>query len=222
MKKILLTLISIFLFNFIFAQSLLNEKYYFVNGTELFGIKRSNDTIYEFKCRPDFKCSSNNRKRFVVLESKIFGNQKILKIERIDSIPLTTNPIPEDRYKILGLEKLTDKKLKIVNETTKYTLDSITKIDLNSELLKDKFGFTYYTESFLTDLETNYEITNEQAVEIFEDIKENIQTVELYKETKTGDIYGSGITAELIAIEMIKLKLSPLQARNRIEKALRK
>ncbi|WP_282122671.1 hypothetical protein [Algibacter mikhailovii] len=50
----------------------------------------------------------------------------------------------------------------------------------------------------------------------------NIKQLELYEKTKTGDIYGSGITAKLIATKMVKLNLSPLNAKDRIEKALRK
>jgi hypothetical protein len=221
MKKILLTTISLLLFNSIFSQSLLEENYYFVNGTEIFGVKRSNDTIYQFKCRPDFVCSTY-RKTFKILKSKKVGEREILAIERLDSIKMSANPFPKDRYKIIGFERLEKGKLKIINETKKYTLDSLSKIKFDINLLNEKFGFTYYTKSFLTDLKTDYEITNKQAKEILEKLKENIKSVKYYESTKTGDIYASGITAELIAIEMIKLDLSPLQARNRIEDALRK
>ncbi len=222
MRNILITTILSFIFNSVFSQTLLEDKYYFVNGTELFGIKKSNDTIFEFKCNSDFKCSDKYRKRFKILKNKKIGQKEILVIERIDSIPLKTNPIPADRYKIIGFEKIEKGKLKFINEAKSYTLDSLSAIPFEIQFLNDKFGFTYYTESFLTELKTDYEISPELAEQIFSDLKNNIEQVELYKKTKTGDIYGSGITAELIATEMIKLNLSPLNAKERIEKALRK
>jgi hypothetical protein len=222
MKKFLLITIFVFISNNVFSQNLLDDTYYFVNGTELFGIKKSNDTIFEFKCNSDFKCSEKYRKKFKILKTKTIGQKEILAIERIDSIPLTTNPIPDDRYKIIGFEKIEKGKLKFINEAKSYTLDSLSAIPFEIRILNDKFGFTYYTESFLTELETEYEISTELAEQIFSDLKNNVEQVELYKKTKTGDIYGSGITAELIATEMIKLKLSPLNAKDRIEKTLRK
>jgi hypothetical protein len=222
MKNILLTTILVFICNSVFSQNLLDNKYYFVNGNELFGIKKSNDTIFEFKCNPNFKCSTKYRKRFKILKNKIVGQKEILAIERIDSIPLTTNPIPANRYKIIGFEKIEKGKLKFINEAKSYTLDSLSAIPFEIQFLNDKFGFTYYTESFLTELKTEYEISSEFAEQIFSDLKNNIEQLELYKKTKTGDIYRSGITAELIATELIKLNLSPLNAKDRIEKALRK
>ena len=222
MKKSLLITLILLISNSVISQNLLNEKYYFVNGTELFGIKKSNDTIFEFKCNPNFNCSDRYRKKFKILKNKIIENKQILAIERIDSIPLSTNPIPADRYKIIGFEKIQKGKLKFINEAKTYTLDSLSAIPFEIEFLKDKFGFTYYTESFLTELETDYNISAEQAERVMSNFKNYTERLKLYEKTKTGDIYRSGIMAELIAAEMIKLNLSPLQARNRIEKALQK
>lgn len=222
MKNILLTLLFSFIINTVSSQNLLDDTYYFVNGTELFGIKKSNDTIFEFKCNSDFQCSDKYRKKFKILKNIMIGQKEILAIERIRSIPLTTNPIPVNRYKIIGFEKIKKGKLKFINEVKTYTLESLSAIPFEIQFLKDKFGFTYYTESFLTELKTEYEISPTQAQQIFRDLKNNIEKVELYKKTKTGDIYGSGIIAELIATEMTKLNLSPLNAKDRIEKAMRK
>lgn len=221
MIKILLTTILLFIFNSVYSQSLLDEKYYFVNGTELFGIEKSNDTIFEFKCNSNFECSENYRK-FKILKNKVVGQKEVLAIERIDSIPFSSNPITADRYKIIGFENIGKGKLKFINEAKKYTLESLNSIPFEIEFLNNKFGFTYYRESFLTKLQIEYEFSPEQAVQILSNTKNNTEIIELYKKTKTGDIYGSGIAAELIAIEMIKLNLSPLNARARIEKALRK
>lgn len=222
MKKKLLTSIFVFIFNFVFSQNLLDDKYYFVNGTELFGIKKRNDTIFEFKCNSDFKCSDKYQKKFMILKSKVVGQKEILAIERIDSIPLSFNPILADRYKIIGFEKIDKGELKFINEAVSYTLDSLSAIPFEIQFLNEKFGFTYYTENFLTELNTEYEISLELAEQILSDLMNNTEQVKLYKKTKTGDVYGSGITAELIATVMIKLNFSPLNAKDRIEKALRK
>lgn len=220
MKKILLTSILICIFNSVFSQNLIDEKYYFVNGNELFGIKISNDSLFELKCNSDFQCAV--RKRYKILKSKKVGKKEIFAIERLDSMQLTSSPIPKDRYRIIGLEKIEKGKLKFVNEAKSYTLDSPTRIPFEIQFLNGKFGFTYYTESFLTELETDYPINAEQAEKITSNFENYTELLELYKNTKTGDIYASGIMAELIALEMIKLKLSPLLARNRIKEALEK
>ena len=220
MKKIILTSILIFIFNSVFSQNLIDEKYYFVNGNELFGIKISNDSIFELKCNSDFQCAV--RKRFKILKNKKIGQKQIFAIERLDSMRLTSNPIPKDRYRIIGFEKIEKGKLKFVNEAKSYTLDSLSKIPFEIQFINDKFGFTYYTESFLTELETDYTINAEQLEKITSNFENYIELLELYENTKTGDMYAIGIIAELIAKEMIKLKLSPLLARNRIEEALEK
>jgi hypothetical protein len=222
MKKTLFTIILVFIFNSLVSQNLLDDKYYFVHGSELFRIKKSNDTIFEFKCNSEFKCSEQYRKKFKILKNKIVGQKEILAIERIDPIPMSVNSIRDDRYKIIGFEKIGKGKLKFINEAKKYNLDALSVIPFEIQFLNEKFGFTYYTESFLSKLRTAYEISPKQVEQIFSDLKKNTQEIDLYKNTETGDIYRSGITAELIAIEMIKLKLSPLNAKDRIEKALRK
>ncbi|MBL7471734.1 hypothetical protein IS446_05940 [Robertkochia sp. 1368] len=222
MKKLLLTVLFVFIINSVFCQNLLDDKYYFVNGTELYGIKKSNDTIFEFKCNSNFKCAQKYRRIFKVLKSKRIGSKEILAIERIDSIPLTTNPIPADRYKLIGFEKLEQGKLKFINEAKTYTLDSLSVIPFDIQFLNNKFGFTYYSESYLSQLKTDYNISPELAQKILAGLKSNTELIELYRKTKTGDIYGSGITAELIATEMIKINLSPLDAKKRLEQALKK
>jgi len=213
----ILSLISTQLVN---AQVLV-DKLYFVNGLELFGLKQSNDTLYEFKCNASFQCQERIRKHYKIIESKDTLNWRLVKIERLDSIPLTTKPIREDRFKLWGFQRIDEGVFRVVTQRTRFTLDSIQLTPINSLLSKEKFGFTYYTEDFLTSLNTDYEIDSLTVDEIVSGFKNYEDLIQLYKNTDVVDFYGSGIAAELTAKELIKRGWSPLYGVERINVAMK-
>ena len=215
-----LFLLSILIVQISFSQQL-KDKYYFVNGRELFGIRQSNDTLYQLKCAANFQCLDGARKHYRVIESLDTLNWKLVKLERLDSIPLTTEPIRKDRFKLWGFQQIEEGVIRIVAEQTRFTIDSIQSTPINSLLANDKFGFTYYTEKYLTSLRTEYEVDSITAMEIVTEFKNYGDLLHLYKNTDVVDFYGSGLTAELTAKELIKRGWSPLFGVHRINEALK-
>ncbi|WP_299336480.1 hypothetical protein [uncultured Psychroserpens sp.] len=193
-----------------------------MNSGKLFSIEQQNDTLYEYRCDANFDCRTKARKHYKIIKSKQKGNLTLLAVERLDSIPLSAKPIRDNRFFIIGIEKLSENKIKLINEVTSYTQDSISKMPFELSLLDNKFGFTYYEENYLKSLNSDFKIDKEFAQELSESIKSsNVELMELYQNTKTGDLYASGITAELIAREMTKRNLSPILAKKKMNEANR-
>ncbi len=203
------------------AQEILKSKYYFINGEKVFSIQKSNDTLYTFNCNSNFDCSKKVRDHYKILKSKQDGNKYLFEVEKLDSLQLTTNPIPDDRFKIIGFVKTSENTIKMINEARSFTKDSIAKIPFEINYLNNKFGFTYYTENYLKSFRTDYIITPEIAKEIIESTKNNTEVLTQYQNTITGDMYHTAISAELITLEMIKRNLSPIHAKQKINKALK-
>lgn len=221
--KYLILIITVCTLNVSCSQNVLESKYYFVNSGKLFSIEQQNDTLYEYRCDANFDCRTKARKHYKIIKSKQKENLTLLAVERLDSIPLSTKPIRDNRFFIIGIEKLSENKIKLINEVTSYTQDSISKIPFELSLLENKFGFTYYEENYLKSLDSDFEIDKDFANEIMESIKStDKELIELYRNTVTGDMYASGLTAELIAREMIKRNLSPILAKKKIDDASRK
>ena len=218
--KIIMTIVLISI-QTIYSQEVLNDDYYFVSGKELTKIQKSNDTIYLYKCNSTFDCLDKYRNHFKILKSEEIENITLLKMERLDSIPMTTDPYPEDRFGIVRIEKLQNGVISYISDPKYYTNNSINNVILNKEYLEDRFGFSFYTKKFLTTLKMD-NITKNDARAILESAKENKKIIEKYKQTNTGDIYFSGIASELINIELIKRNLSPLNGKNRVNDALKK
>ncbi len=220
--KYLILIITVCTLNISCSQSVLESKYYFVNSGKLFSIEQQNDTLYEYRCDANFDCRTKARKHYKIIKSKQKGNLTLLAVERLDSIPLSAKPIRDNRFFIIGIEKLSENKIKLINEVTSYTQDSISKMPFELSLLDNKFGFTYYEENYLKSLNSDFKIDKEFAQELSESIKSsNVELMELYQNTKTGDLYASGITAELIAREMTKRNLSPILAKKKMNEANR-
>ena len=203
------------------AQEILKKKHYFINGEKVFSIQKSNDTLYAFYCNSNFDCAKKARDNYKILKSKQEGNRYLLEVEKLDSIPLSTNPIRDDRFRLIGFEIKSENAIKMINEARSFTKDSITKIPFELDYLNNKFGFTYYTENYLKSFRTDYTITQEIAKEIIESSKNNTEILTQYQNTITGDIYHTAISAELITLEMIKRNLSPINAKQKMNKALR-
>ena len=203
------------------AQEILKSKYYFINGEKVFSLQKSNDTLYAFKCTSDFNCAKKARDHYKILKSKQDGNRYLFVVEKLDSLQLTTNPIREQRFKLIGFEKTSESEIKIINEARSFTKDSIAKIPFELKYLDNKFGSTYYTESYLKSFRTDYIITPEIAKEIVEACKNNTKVITQYQNTITRDMYHTAIAAELLTLEMIKRNLSPIHAKQKMNKAMK-
>lgn len=218
--KYIFVSLSILLIVKVNAQEILKSKYYFINGKKVFSIQIRNDTLYTFKCDSNFDCAEKARDHYKILKSKQDGSRYLFEVEKLDSLQLTTNPIPDDRFRLIGFEKISENEIKMINEANSFNKDSILKIPFEVKYLDNKFGFTYYAEKYLKSFRTDYTITPEFAREIIKSCRSNIEIITQYNTTNTGDWYASGISAELLTLEMIKRNLSPVYAKQKMNNAL--
>jgi len=204
------------------AQNTVDSKYFFVNNEKLFSLEQRNDTIFEYRYYKNFDFRKKPRKQYKVIKTKRKENLTLIVVERVDSIPLSSKPLRDDRYFIIGIEKLSKHKIKVVNEIKSYTKDSISKLNFEFDLIQDKFGYTYYEESYLKSLNSDFEIDRFFANQVIESMKNSYpEVLRQYQSTKTGDLYGTGIMSELLGREMVKRNLSPISSRTKLKKSMK-
>lgn len=219
------TLTLFLLFPFIgFSQEhkLLTEDYNFLaTDGEINKLHQSNDTLYELHCYIDQPCQPVPETHSRIISSQQIKDFTILKIEQLDTIPLTTVPYPATRYSV-GVFKNIDNKqlgyLSLISGLTKQQIDTF-RIDTN--LLNDMFFFTSYSDSYLKELSALKKVTTKsQVLEIMDVIKSNQfkLLVDKYRKTKTGDMYGSGFSAEILNRACIEKGYNPIGAGRIINK----
>lgn len=215
----LLLIFTFFVLNNSHAQQILDSKYFFVNNDKLFSLEQRKDTLFEFRYYENFEFRKKPRKQYRIIKSKTKGIITLLIVERLDSIPLSSKSLRDDRFFIIGIEKLSNNKIKVINEIKSYTKNAISKLPFELNLIKDKFGYTYYEETYLKSLNSEFKIDHNFADEIMKSMKNSYsELLKQYMNTKTGDMYRTGIMSELLGREMVKRNLSPISAKNKLKK----
>jgi hypothetical protein len=221
-----LTLFLLFPFiGFSQTQKLLTQDYNFlVTDGEISKLHQSNDTLYEFHCYIDRPCQPMPEKHSKIISLQQTKDFTILKLEQLDTIPLTTDPYPATRYSVGVFKDIDNKKLgylKLVSGLTKQQIDTV-RIDSNS--LNDMFFFTFYSDAYLKELSALKKVTTKiQVLEIMDVVKSNQFKLlaEKYRKTKTGDMYGTGFSAEILARACIEKGYNPIGAGRVINKLMR-
>lgn len=194
-----------------------------INGT-VTKLHQSNDTLYELKCYIDRPCQPRPAKHYKILSSDKTGDFTILKVERLDTIPLTSDPYPAARYYVLALKSNTDKQLgylPLVYSVTKKELDTI---QTNVRLLEEKFFFTYFSDSYLKELSALKKMATKDDVSQIIDAAKSDKYKPLaqsYAKTETNDIYNTGFSAELLNRVCIENGYNPIGAGEIIDKLLK-
>ncbi len=207
-------------------QKILLQDYSFlVTDGEVTKLHQSNDTLYELKCYIDQPCQTRPATHFKILSSNKTGGFVILKLERLDTIPLTTNPYPATRYSVLALKTTDSKKLSYLLLNLGLTKQQLDTVKTDIALLKDKFFFTFFSDSYLKDLSALKKVaTKDEVMGIVETTKnEKYRTlVEKYSKTETSDLYASGLSAEILNLACIEKGYNPIGAGRAINKLTRK
>jgi len=207
------------------STRILNHSYNFlVFDGEIKKLTQSHDTLYEFHCYIDKPCVPKAENHYRILSSIRKGEFIFLKLEQLDTISMTTTPYPLTRYCALALQKINAKQLGYLPLRRGLTKGQLDTLKTDTELLKNKFFFTYFSDQYL--LEFNYLkklSTKEQGLEIAkvgnsDKIK---QLVERYKITNTGDMYGAGLNAEIMNQVCLELGFNPIGAGRAMNKIMR-
>lgn len=198
------------------AQKLLLQDYSFlVTDGEVTKLHQSNDTLYELHCYIDRPCQERPEKHYKIISSTAAEEFTILKLEQLDTIPLTTKPYRTTRYSVLALRKIDNKQLGYLPLVLGLTRQQLDTVQTNIQSLKEKFFFTFFSDTFLKELAGLKKITTkedaQQIIETFKSDKFKL-LVDSYSKTETSDIYASGLSAEILNCVCIEKQYSPIGA----------
>ncbi|HEY1019103.1 MAG TPA: hypothetical protein VGE25_08905 [Sediminibacterium sp.] len=225
MLKTLLFLLILSILGCSQGQIVLRQDYSFlVTDGEVTKLRQSNDTLYELKCYIDRPCHPRPSSHYKILSSNNTGELIILKLEQLDTIPLTTDPYPATRYQVLALKISDEKELGYLPLTLGLTRQQLDTIKTNIPALNDKFFFTFYSDTYLKELSKLKNVTTKSEVnEIIEVANsDSFKTlIEKYSKTETRDMYASGLSAELINRACIEKGYNPIGAGRAINVLMR-
>lgn len=218
--KLKLIFFLIILFNFSKSQKFIDQTYYFIGPDEMNIYKQSNDTLYNYTSYSFQEPKKNDR---IKMHFKILENQKLkkdeevfaLKIERLDSIPLTTEPFPEDRFKILIYKKM-DNEIAMLNEKSGLTKTQIETYKVDTINYRNNFGLMYYSKNRMIEFSKLKKIKTSDDVKIINDEmnkpKYLLLAEDYQKNIKVPDGYASGLIATIINKSCLETGYSPIGA----------
>ncbi|AYZ14595.1 hypothetical protein EGY05_22895 [Chryseobacterium arthrosphaerae] len=216
MKEKFIFILLLF-FNSINSQ-IFTESYYFIGSDEMHVCKQSHDTLY---VSTTFSLSAFNTKKYrshykiweVMDKSTDFI---AIKLESLDSIPLTTNPFPEDRFKISIYKRVNEKEIKLINDISHLTKEKMTNYNMETIQFKNNFGMDMYSLSHMKELLKLKKVANKKDVhKIDNELNKSkyLKLIEDYKkQNQLSDPYASILTATLINTACLNLGYCPIGA----------
>ncbi len=224
-KNALIVFLLTFISLDVCAQQILKDDYYMVSVDDTKLFRQSNDTIYLYKCSPDFiqlphlKASDH----YKILNINTTSNFSILKLEKLDSIQLTTDPYPLKRYCVLILKDInykTSGQLMLYRGLSREDLNKVKIPDLSN-----KFFSTLISESYKKELIKLKPILVKQDVDvIIQDLKSEKykSLIERYKATELNDMYNFFINSEMLYLACKDNGYNPINASHKIGALLKK
>ncbi len=218
------------MFSFMKSQSFIKEPYYIIGPDEMYKLVQSNDTLYVM---PTFNIKNLSlKKENYQNHYKIWGVQLykdkgfVLKLEKLDSIQLTDNPYPEERFNIWVYGIANEKELPLEREYPQLSRKQMEEFPIQDSLFSNEYALTYFSESYMKELSKRKNVrTQKDANAIDQEMKRNeseyIKIIENYKNSKMiQDMYNSGLIATLTNKACLDLGYNPIGA-NRILRILR-
>ncbi|SEL75699.1 hypothetical protein [Parapedobacter koreensis] len=204
-------------------NQVLEQAYSFIiSDGEVAKISQRNDTLYQWHGNiiaidPELLIAIDDepKNRYRIIATTDADNLTLLKLEHLDSIPLTTDPFPANRFLILAIKHISDDKIGYLPIQGNLTKEELGHYEFPIESLGDKFFLTYFSEPYWHGLAKQRKITTkEEAQQVLDYLnsEEVKKLVQIYRETDVPDMYGSGLFAELINIACIKFGFSPIGA----------
>jgi hypothetical protein len=124
----------------------------------------------------------------------------------------------------LALKTTDNKELGYLPLTLGLTRRQLDTIKTDIPLLKDKFFFTFFSDTYLKELSALKKVTTkDEVMEIIEATKsDNYKTlVEKYSKTETRDMYASGLSTEILNRACIEKGYNPIGAGRTINNLMR-
>lgn len=216
--KFLLILFFVIFFGLLKSQEFIDEPYYFIGVDEMHVYKQSNDTLYNFTT---FSVKSDSKLNFKRNHYKIWKNENIgkgffaLKLEKLNTIPLTIKPYPEERFNIF-IYKKTPKEISFIKQITQLTKNEMQNYRLDTIHSNDEYGQTYYSLTYMNELLKLKRVKTKKDAEIINNELNNPEYLKIaedyQKNNKMPEMYASGLMAMLINKASLKVGYSPIGA----------
>jgi hypothetical protein len=229
-----LLLIALWLgFGFAHGQQLLHQEYSFIGrGLGVTKLRQSHDTLYLFQTYPARLAGPGIAKaqalrvgdHFKIIASSSTGKFDVLKVEKLDTLKLTSTPYPETRYSLIILNRQSDNTTGFLTQRFGSTKAQIDTAKMSVDVMRKSFYFTYFSDAYMKKLaELKRVSTREQAQKIVDEMKSAEWKVitEKYLKTNPQDFYGSGFVSEFINLACIKNGYSPIGAQMAINALLK-
>jgi hypothetical protein len=213
-------LFLIFFLNFLSSinSQIFKEPYYFVGSDEMHVYKQSHDTLY---ISTTFSLGSFNTKKYKnhykiweVIENP--SDFIVIKLETLDSIPLTTDPYPKDRFRISVYKKKNKQEITLLMDISHLTKEQMVNYNIDFTQLKNDFGMSLYSLSYMKELLKLKKVTTKKdANKINKELNNSkyLTFAENYiKQNKLSDPYTSILTANLINTACLNLGYTPIGA----------
>ncbi|GAA4311020.1 hypothetical protein GCM10023149_05890 [Mucilaginibacter gynuensis] len=204
--------------------TVLKTDYYMVAVDDTKMFRQSKDTLLLYKVSPDYKTNfKQSPGHYKILNTEQRNSYAILKLEALDSIPLTTDPHPAKRYSVLIFKDINDKtagQLWLPKGISKEQLDNIKVPDD----LSNKFFGTLVTNEQLAALAKLKPVqTRKDAEAIIDPLKKNKYKtlIDQYEATKLNDMYGAAVRAELTYRASVDNGFNPIGASHKIDSLLK-
>lgn len=195
---------------------ILPDDIYFLNlNNKAFKYQQSNDTLYEYRCAPTGECLPEYRKHYRIHRSEVIPPYSILRLERLDTIPLTTKPYPADRYHVFVLKNATAEKVGFAHVRYSLTHEQMESTEIDTVSLSTMFFYTFFSKEYLQEIQSYKKVETKGDVNrLIKKItsKEYQPILDAYNKTEIGDLYGSIITSEMLNKACLELGYSPIGA----------
>ncbi|KQT20668.1 hypothetical protein ASG22_16980 [Chryseobacterium sp. Leaf405] len=216
-KKYLFIILLLSFLNLINSQTF-SEAHYFVGSDEMHVYKQSHDTLYTsttFSIEPfDTRKYKNHYKIWEVIDNP--SDFIVIKLESLDSIPLTTDPYPKDRFKISVYKKKNKQEITLLMDVSHLTKEQMVNYNIDFAQLKNNFGMSLYSLSYMKELLKLKKVTTKKDANKINNELSNpkyLKFAENYiKQNKLSDSYASILTANLINTACLNLGYSPIGA----------
>jgi hypothetical protein len=207
------------------GQNAIIQDYSFLaTDGEVSKLHKSNDTLYTLKCYINKPCQPKPKAHYKILSSVHSGEYLVLKLEKLDTIPLTSYPFPETRHQVWVMKMHGNKELSLWSLAFGLTRQEVDRFQPAIDSIRYRFAFTYFSDSYLEELSHWKTVaTKSEALELREFMQsERFKPLaDLYSKSLTGDMYGAGFSAEILSRACIEKGFNPVGAGRAIKALMR-
>lgn len=195
----------------------IKEPYYTIGSDEMSYYYQSKDTLYVYNCdqvitgKPKSKYVSHYKIWDVIEKSP---NYLAVKLETLDSLIMSENPYPENRFSINIFKRINTNELSLERRIWSLRNNEMKDYPIVDSLFVNDFGSVFFSQSYVERFSKLKEISTKDDVGVLlkeMDSKENKQKIKTY-ENSNMSLFISGFMETLISKACIKLGYNPINA----------